>query len=120
MDVGQKIIRKKTVYNEDISDIDGLYHKCGIIRFALFIGNIDIINSIEVNKLEKYITSRIWKTKFNSIFLTKLKFDEKELDIIPEYILKDFSQQTPLSYHEIDKNTLPPVWEPNFSDYNIV
>lgn len=112
--------KKKTVYNEDISDIDGLYHKCGIIRFALFIGNIDIINSIEVNKLEKYITSRIWKTKFNSIFLTKLKFDEKELDIIPEYILKDFSQQTPLSYHEIDKNTLPPVWEPNFSDYNIV
>lgn len=112
--------KKKTVYNEDISDIDGLYHKCGIIRFALFIGKIDIINSVEVNKIENYITSSVWKTKFNSIFLTKIKFYEKELDVIPEYILKDFSQQTPLSYHEIDKTLLPPVWEPNFSDYNIV
>lgn len=112
--------KKKTVYNEDISDIDGLYHKCGLIRFAIFIGKIDILNSIEVNKLEKYITSSVWKTNYNSIFLTKIKFDENELDIMPEYILKDFSQQTPLSYHEIDKKLLPPVWNPAFSDYNIV
>lgn len=112
--------KKKTLYNEDISDIDGLYNKCGLIRFALFVGKIDILDSIEFNKLQNYITSKTWKSNYNSIFLTKIKFDEDNLDINPEYIIKDFNQQTPLSYHEIDKKTLPPVWESDFSDYNIV
>ena len=112
--------KKKTVYNEDISDIDGLYFKGGLIRFALFIGKINILESIEFSDLETYITNKNWKSNYNSIFLTKIKFDDNNLNIIPEYILKDFNQQTPLSYHEIDKNKLPPVWDHNFSDYNII
>lgn len=112
--------KKKTVYNKDVSDIDGLYHKCGLIRFALFVGKLDVIESIEFDHLQKYLTSKEWKSNYNSLFLTNIKFDEKTLHINPEYILKDYNQQTPLSYHEIDKNLLPPVWDPNFSDYNII
>ena len=111
--------KKKTVYNKEVSDIDGLYYKGGLIRFALFIGKIDILKSIEFNRLQKYITNKTWKVKYNSIFLTKINFDDNEIDIIPEYIIKDFSQQTPLSYHEIDKTTLPPIWDSEFTDYNI-
>ena len=112
--------KKKTVYGEEVSDIDGLYHKCGIIRFALFVGKINILDDIEDSKIENYITSNTWRSEYNSIFLTKIKFDNDNLNIEPEYILKEFSQQTPLSYHEIDKSNLPPIWESNFTEYNII
>ena len=39
---------------------------------------------------------------------------------IREYILKNFEQQVPLSYHEIDKKTLKPTWDPTHKKYNIV
>ena len=47
-------------------------------------------------------------------------FDKKNINIPPEYILKNFEQQVPLSYHEIDKKTLKPTWDPTHKKYNIV
>jgi hypothetical protein len=112
--------KEKSMYNEKISDIDGLYKRCGLIRFALFLGKINILDDIEYSKLDNYITSNNWKSEYNSLVLTRINFDNNILNIEPEYILKNFSQQTPLSYHEIDKTKLPSVWDPNFSDYNIL
>ena len=112
--------RTKFIYDEQVSDIDGLYKKCGIIRFALFLGKFKLLNGIEFDQLQESIESKNWTSEFNSLLITDIDFDNKKLSIDPEYILKRFEQQTPLSYHEIDKKTLTPTWDYNYPDYNII
>jgi hypothetical protein len=52
--------------------------------------------------------------------MASTEFDGENIDIPPEYILKNFEQQVPLSYHEIDKATLKPTWDPHYKGYSIV
>ena len=47
-------------------------------------------------------------------------FDKRNINILPEYILKNFEQQVPLTYHEIDKKSLKPTWDSSYKKYNIV
>jgi hypothetical protein len=102
----------------------------GIIRFALFPGttkyvenfpNDNIDNSItkkqlinnENRKKIDVLTSRIsdhdglWSKKYDSVFVAKLELDDGTyLNNTPMLVLKDYEQQTPLSYHYINKNTM--------------
>ena len=112
--------RTKFIYDEKVSDVDGLYNKCGLIRFALFIGKFKLLDGVEFDKLQESIVSKNWTSEFNSLLITDIDFDNKKLSVDPEYIIKRFEQQTPLSYHEIDKKTLTPTWDHSYTEYNII
>ena len=114
------LYNQKYIYDEQVSDIDGKYFKGGIIRFAIFLGNSKIINDTEFSQLNSVIDNKSWKSQFQSLFITEVKFGNQLLYVEPEYILKNFLQQTPLSYHEIDQSKLPLIWDENYHDYNIV
>ena len=70
--------------------------------------------------MNSVIQNKSWKSQFQSLFITEVKFGNQLLYVEPEYIIKNFLQQTPLSYHEIDQSKLPLIWDENYHDYNIV
>lgn len=113
--------RQRTLFGTQITDIDGLYHKGGIIRFALFMGKTKVLLDEPYDKISDYITGKkTWKNTYQSVFMASTEFDGENINIPPEYILKNFEQQVPLSYHEIDKTTLKTNWDPHYKGYGIV
>jgi hypothetical protein len=101
-------------FNQTTTDIDGKYINGGIIRFAIFMGSTKVI----INENYENINKK-WKLKYQSLFIGSIDFDKIKLNIIPEYIVKSFEQQIPLSYHEIDKQKLKPNWDPSYEKYDI-
>jgi len=125
------------------------YTKVGIIRYALFIGNNlvkmnypnDTIDESEIKKAKlintencenngdyiyEKMTLRIsdhdglWKQNYDSVYLGKLELDNGEyLRDTPLYVVKDYYNHTPLSYHHINKKTLGSTFDEN-SDYQIM
>ena len=132
-------------YDVFITENDcGKYKKGGIVRIALFIGNMlikmndpdDPIDESEIKKMRlndpkidaKYesLTIRItdydglWTKDYDSVYLGRIELDDgtfyKES---PLYVVKDFNQQYPLSYHYINKKTLGEKYDSN-SEYSIM
>jgi len=131
---------------DDEYDNNGKYTKGGIIRYALFLGNNlvkmnypnDDIDESEIKK-EKLIalennedfvyekmTLRIsdhdglWKQKYDSVYLAKLELDNGEhLRDAPLYVVKDYYNHTPLTYHYINKRTLGSKFDEN-NNYQIM
>ena len=135
-------------YGELITEDDnGKYNKGGIIRYALFLGNNlikmnypnDIIDESEIkkekmlnieNNKENYhyekMTLRIsdhdglWKQKFDSVYLGNLELDDgTNLKNFPMYVIKDYYNHRPLSYHYIDKRNLGIKFDETV-DYQII
>jgi len=120
---------------------NGKYDRGGIVRFAIFLGSLkvslnypeDNIDSsdfkyqkLEDNKdlLERH-TIRLtdydgkWTELYDSIYIGNLELDNgTKLMDAPYWVVKDYDQQLPLSFHRIDKTTLGDVWE-NRDDYYI-
>jgi hypothetical protein len=111
---------EKSVYGDKISDYFGKYNKGGLIRFALFLGNIDLLIDNSMSEVSETLSKNDWKKNNQSLYINDIDFDGVHLKTKPEYVVKHFTQQTPLSYHEIDENTLTPVWESDYEAYNIV
>jgi len=134
-------------YGKQLTEDDnGKYTKGGIIRYAIFLGNQFIKNNypndtideseIKKNKLcnnqniidynyEK-MTLRIsdhdglWKQIYDSVYLGKIELDNGDyLKNANTYVVKDYYNHTPLSYHYIDKTTLSNTFDEN-SDYQIM
>jgi hypothetical protein len=101
--------------------------KGGIIRFALFTGLTKVIlNNItdsidksyikreiinKSNNLYENLTLRItdydgkWAENYNSIYVGDIELDNGEkMKNTPIYVVKQYEQQIPLSYHFIDSN----------------
>jgi hypothetical protein len=134
-------------YGEKITEDDnGKYSKGGIIRYALFLDknlvkqNLpnDIIDESDIKKVKlqdacnngdynyEKMTLRIsdhdglWKQNYDSVYLGKIELDNgdicKNANI---YVIKDYYNHTPLSYHYINKFTLGDTFDEN-SDYQIM
>ena len=96
--------QEENKYGEKLTDSNsGKYIKGGIIRYALFLGD----------NLIKDSTSHVeyddkWKDDFDSVYLAKLKLDSSETINITShlYVVKDYYNHIPLSYHYIDKRLL--------------
>jgi hypothetical protein len=62
----------------------------------------------------------IWTKDYDSVYLGRIELDDgtfyKES---PLYVVKDFNQQYPLSYHYINKKTLGEKYDSN-SEYSIM
>jgi hypothetical protein len=115
-----------TDYNNSIKECE-LINNAGIVRFALFLGKIKVIeNSIddEIDKSDtkkerlldpnldsilEELTIRIsdhdgkWRENYDSVYLGKIKLDNDEcLKNTPIIVVKEYEQQVPLSCHYIN------------------
>ena len=138
----------KPVKNDDsvlITDNEhGRYKKGSIVRFALFLGKMKIVENlpndesdISLTKMERLedanldkhmevLTMRIsdhdgkWTENYDSVFVGKIELDNGEyLKNTPIYVLKEYEQQIPLSFHFIDKSYLNDKYDEN-GDYLII
>jgi hypothetical protein len=116
----------------------GRFKQGGIVRFALFLGKIKIIENLfndkndnsEIKKERlndknldqnmEVLTMRIsdhdgkWSEHNDSVFLGKIELDNGSyLKNAPIIVLKDYHQQIPLSYHYIDKSYLHEKYDEN-------
>lgn len=105
-----------TTYNEAVKNslkvIESEIISGGIVRFCVFLKKIKhIINS------DDYINK--WYEKYDSLFINNLNFN---LDNYPCWVIKNYEQQYPLSYHitkmNIDKRLHH--FENNFENFYIV
>jgi hypothetical protein len=134
------------IHNKLITDNEnGRYSKGGIVRFALFTGITKYIENmpnylideseikkqrlhdISLNKNYEIHTLRIsdhdgiWTKTCDSAYLGTIELDDGTfLEDTPMFVLKDYNQQIPLSYHFIDKKSLGNKYEPNSHGYRIV
>ena len=61
-----------------------------------------------------------WKNNYDSVFLGKIELDNGKILLdTPMYVIKDFNNQIPLSYHIINKNSLKDKFYNNI-DYQIL
>jgi len=122
----------------------GRYKKGSIIRFALFLGKMKIIENLPNDEIDssttkkerlddtnldrtmELLTMRIsdhdgkWSEFHDSVFLGKIELDNGEyLKNTPIYVLKEYEQQIPLSHHFIDKSYLKEKYDEN-GDYLIL
>jgi len=137
------------ITEDDYDNENGKYNKGGIIRYALFLGNNlvkmnypnDSIDESEIKKAklinaeksennEYYVYEKmtlrisdhdgLWKQNYDSVYLGKMELDNGEyLRNVPLYVVKDYYNHTPLSYHYINKRTLGSKFDEN-SDYQIM
>lgn len=114
-----------------IADDNGLYQRGGIVRFAIFLGNMHAFlnhpydrddyseryyNRIASNPIDKQyedLTLKLhdhdgkWAQKYDSVYVGRAKLSNGGLFMKnPEFITRKFEQQNILSYHELDKKTL--------------
>jgi hypothetical protein len=62
----------------------------------------------------------LWKQNYDSVYLGKMELDNGEyLRNTPLYVVKDYYNHTPLSYHHINKRTLGSTFHEN-ADYQIM
>ena len=120
----------------------GRYKLGGIIRFALFMGKTKVIQNhlldeIDESEIKKErlsdsfldpqyerLTMRIsdhqgnWSKNYDSVFIGNIELDNGDkVQNTPIIVLKEYDQQTPLSYHYIDKSCLKEVFDNNANYY---
>jgi hypothetical protein len=62
----------------------------------------------------------LWKQNYDSVYLGNLELDDgNNLKNSPIYVIKDYYNHTPLSYHYIDKRNLGIKFDENV-DYQIM
>lgn len=84
------------------------------------------LEDTDLDKNMEVMTNRIsdhdgkWAEKYDSVFLGKTELDNGEyLKKTQIYVLKEYEQQIPLSYHFIDKTYLKDLYDEN-TDYLIM
>ena len=122
----------------------GRYKKGGIVRFAMFLGKMKMVENLpndesdgsltkkerledpDLDKHMEMLTMRIsdhdgkWVENYDSVFVGKIELDNGAyLKNTPIYVLKEYEQQIPLSFHFIDKSYLKDKYDEN-GDYLIM
>ena len=122
------------------TNVHGKHTKGGVVRFAVFLGRCRafFMNGDEdrselsmywANK-DPFIKAKLalrdingnWTRSFNSAYVGEyeLKIGGKTKHRIPNWTIKDYDHQIPLSCHEIDMATVPNEYDPEFTNYKLV
>jgi len=135
---------KRNLFDKVISDQNGKYFNGSIIRFAIFFGNFRNILYRPTDPLYPYLhaldnqfklsdksfLNRMNKSKefngqwanfYDALMLQNIKYKNLSgsYNFGSQYVIKQFNQLIDLSVHNIDKNSLKPIWVPNFNKYYI-
>ena len=123
-----------TDYNNSIKECEtiGLDNKyTGIVRFALFLGKIKVIENLINDEMDKSVTKKErlvdpnldsileeltlrisdhdgkWSEYYDSVYLGQIKLDNDEcLKNTPIIVVKEYDQQVPLSCHYINNGSI--------------
>lgn len=138
--------KPRYLFDKLITDNDhGRYSRGGIVRFALFTGytkHIDNnpndpndesyikqtrINDPSLNNRYEVLTLKItdhdgiWTKTYDSAYLGNVElYDGRFFEDTPLLAIKEYCQQTPLSYHFINKHTLGDKFDANNDGYGIL
>ena len=140
--------QKYLFQNKEISDDNGKFIEGGIIRFALFLDDLEKSHVLMKTKNEyfnhtlqkmdtcvEYTKKKIeedkiflekntgkWSTKFAALIIPPIKFDNNSgyFNTNTEYILSDQNKKIPLSIHNLDMDSLKSVWDPFYENYQIL
>jgi hypothetical protein len=141
-----KNYKPEYMYEKLITDNEcGRYLKGGIVRFALFTGRTKYIENMpetsnddseikkqrledtSLNHSRELLTLRIsdhdglWTKEYDSAYLSDIELDDGSiLEDAPMLVIKEYSQQVPLSFHYIDKSKLHDKFKPNDYTYRII
>ena len=134
--------------NKAISDDNGKYYKGGIIRYAIFLDDLEK-NHVVMDTKKEYFKKLIewfdgnkdkskkekdewysflrqntgkWSTTFTSLIVPKIKFKNLSgyFNINTEFIISDHKKKITLSIHELDNSSLKTVWDPLYENYQIL
>tara|TARA_Y100000996_G_C22509297_1_gene637721 strand:+ start:29 stop:1306 length:1278 start_codon:yes stop_codon:yes gene_type:complete len=120
----------------------GRYKRGGIIRFIVFPGKEKVVfnrewdkpnpqiesdRNLEFSKKKIYDTTGLWTEQYNSVLVGPIEISKNQLlHNGTSLTVQNFFQYKPLSYHYLDKNTVPEqyspeiderFWEPESSPY---
>jgi hypothetical protein len=142
--------KPRTITNDDgttttIGDHEGRYSKGGIIRFAVFLGNMKVLlnhpddtddkSSLYFERItnikNKVYEDRVLKLhdhdgnwynteNYDSIYVGQAKLNNGKIYMKnPEFIVGSSNNFTSLTYHYFDKSTLLKNWNNNYNYYYI-
>lgn len=114
--------KQRKVYGIQIADENGKIIKGGIIRFALFMNKSKVLLDMKDSKISDYMnkSSDKWTQHYQSLYLGRVpRINNSVWRMNPEFVVKDFAQQIPLSLHLIDMNSLKATWDPLYNGYQI-
>lgn len=104
----------------NLTDIDGKYKRGGIIAVAAFIENYkDFTFKININILDLLEN----KKKYNfPLGYSSISLDKNQAYNIDAEFIEKINKKyiIPVSFFEIDKTALPPLWDSNYNDYKII
>jgi len=118
----------------------GKHTQGGIVRFAVFLGRCRafFMNGDEdrsdlsmfLADKDPFVKAKLalrdingdWTRSFNSAYVGEydVTVDGKTKNRIPNWTIKDYDHQIPLSCHEIDMATVPNEYDPEFTNYKLV
>lgn len=127
-------------YGKKITETDsGKYDKGGIVRFALFTGSMKVPlnypeDEVDTSLMKKQLLEDgieherhimrisdydgVWANDYDSIYIGKLELDNGQKIVnAPYWVVKEYEQQLPVSFHHIDKRTIGEVWDENVKHY---
>tara|TARA_B100000963_G_scaffold262441_1_gene230598 strand:- start:8494 stop:9780 length:1287 start_codon:yes stop_codon:yes gene_type:complete len=131
--------KEQDIAGELITDNEfGRYIKGGVIRFVVYPGKSKVVmnkdwdseneqrkghesNSKEQNKI--YDTKGNWTKEYDSVILGPIKVDNKILHNGTSLTVKNYYQYKSLSYHYLDKKSIPEQYTPdidkNYTDVDL-
>jgi hypothetical protein len=118
----------------------GKHSKGGVVRFAVFLGRCRafFMNGDEDRSelsmywanQDPFVKAKLslrdingdWTSSFDSAYVGEyeLKIGEKTKHRLPNWTIKDYDNQIPLSCHEIDMKSVPSEYDPEFINYKLV
>ena len=117
----------------------GKYNKGGIVRFAIFPGKTKVfmeddppdtsaisLNSDKLAKWARNLSLRDsdgkWSKEYSCAYVGEYTVTDDSNNKItrsPFWTLKNYEQQTPLSYHSVNMEAVPAVYDTTYTDYEI-
>ena len=105
----------------------GRYIKGGVIRFIVYPGKCKVVmnrpwdnknnqndnEQMTEEKMKVYDTKGNWANKYDSVLLGPVKVDNKIIHNGSSLTVKSFYQYKSLSYHYLDKKTVPAQYSPD-------
>tara|TARA_Y100000591_G_C21836611_1_gene702936 strand:- start:500 stop:1585 length:1086 start_codon:yes stop_codon:yes gene_type:complete len=143
-----KYYQKHFFKGKAVTDDNGKYLKGGIIRYAIFLGDLEknyvilynkknyfyhLINYWDINKsrtkkeIEDYSKKTgketgKWSNNYNSLVVPKIKNNNNDgyFNANTEYIISNNNNKITLSIHDLDMSSLKYNWDPFYENYKIL
>ena len=134
--IANKLSKNLDFENIMITDNEfGRFKSSGLVRFAVFIGkhktflnrlhdkedNSRYADGANIVKEKRRIVDvqGLWANEYDSVHKGELGIHQYNVQGQKGYtfVIKKFNQQSPLSYHKLDKSLMGPMYEPNKTYY---